>query len=446
MTRGGGNFPRTGQRDGEGASPPWNPGRAAPTLDSVTRPPRGGGGSRAALTIPNYRLYLAGQVISQTGGWMARIAQAWLVLELTDSPAILGTVVTLQFLPILLLSLFAGALADRVPKRRLLMGLQAVALVQAVALGWLVSSDQIQLWHIYVLSAALGITNALEQPVRQALPAELVGRELIANAVALNSATFSTARILGPALGGVVVAWLGVAGAFYLNGASFLAALISLALMRLDPLSPVGRPRGNTFSQIGEALSYARGNRLVFFTLALVSCLGIFGFNYSTFLPLLARYELEMGASGYGTLSAALGVGAVAGALVIARLGYTSPYRQIAGGATFSLLLATVGLSPWVGLTLPLLTALGVAGVFFSTTANTTLQLEVPDAMRGRIMGLHTLLAMGMTPPGASFTGFLADRWGIRAALGIEALICLIGVLIGYRYLSTTRARNREAQ
>ena len=395
-------------------------------------------GPRAALKNRNYQLYLGGQIVSQSGGWMARIAQAWLVLELTDSPAVLGMVVTLQFLPILLLSLFAGAVADRYPKRRTLLVLQVIAMGQAFALGFLVAGGLVQIWHIYILAAVLGLTTALEQPLRQAFPAELVGRALIPSAVALNSATFSTARILGPALGGAVVAALGVAGAFFLNGVSYVAVIVTLALMRLrDRESAAAAPTGgNALSQIVESVRYARWNPTILFTLCVLSCLGVFGFNYSTFLPLVARYELQLGSSGYGTLSAALGVGAVVGALVIARLGYDTPYRQVVGGIVFSLLLAAFALSPWLGLSLLLLAGLGVAGVFFTTTANTTLQLEAPDQMRGRMMGLYTFLLMGMTPPGATVTGWLANLWGIRTALALEALICLVGVLIGWRYLS----------
>src|SRR5437773_6081051 len=188
---------------------------------------------RRALGNRNYRLLLIGQAISQSGGWMARIAQSWLVLEMTDSPVALGTVTTLQFLPILLLSLLAGTLADRYPKRRVLLIVQAVSMTQAFALTVLVATGQVQLWHVYVLAMIQGTANAIEQPLRQALPAELVGRELITTAVGLNSAVFNSARILGPALGGLVVATLGVVGAFALNGASYLAVLISLLLMRL---------------------------------------------------------------------------------------------------------------------------------------------------------------------------------------------------------------------
>jgi MFS family permease len=385
---------------------------------------------------------MAGQLISQSGGWMQRIAQSWLVLQITDSPAALGTVVTLQFLPILTLSLFAGALADRYPKRRSLVLIQGVGIFQALALAGLTATGQVELWHVYVLAVVHGTANAMEQPLRQAFPAELVGRELLASAIALNATVHNSARILGPALGGVVVVWLDLAGAFALNGASHLAVLVTLALMRLGDIpAPRTQGRRNALAEIGESLRFVGKSPILVYTFAALSCLATFGFNYSTFLPLLARYVLDMGPSGYGTLSAALGAGAIVGSLIIARQGYSSPLRQIAGGIAFSLVLAAIGLSGWAPLTIALMAALGISGTFFSTTANTTVQLHVPDEMRGRVMGLYTLLLAGMTPPGALATGFLADRWGIQVALGVEALICFLGVLPAWWYFARADRR-----
>jgi predicted MFS family arabinose efflux permease len=235
---------------------------------------------------------------------------------------------------------------------------------------------------------------------------------------------------VGPALGGVVVVWLDLAGAFALNAASYFAVLLTLALMRVGDIpAPRTSGRRNAFAEIGEGLTFVRGNPVLVCTFATLSCLATFGFNYSTFLPLLAKYELDMGPSGYGILSAALGTGAIVGSIIIARRGYSSPLRQVAGGIAFALVLGSIAISPWPALSLALMALLGISGAFFSTTANTTVQLHVPDEMRGRIMGLYTLLLAGMTPPGALVTGFLADRWGIRVALGVEALICFLGVL-----------------
>ncbi|HZT06975.1 MAG TPA: MFS transporter [Chloroflexota bacterium] len=399
-----------------------------------------GQGALAALANRNYRLFMAGQVISQSGSWMQRIAQSWIVLQLTDSAAALGTVVTIQFLPILALSLFAGALADRVPKRRALVGIQVVNIAQAATLATLVATNQIALWQIYALAAVQGTANALEQPLRQAFPSELVGRELIPNAIALNSTVQNTARVLGPALGGFVVTWISLAGAFALNAASYVAVLVALALIRHELPHP--QPAAGLRSpirEIGEALAFAGRRPPIVFTLCALSCLGIFGFNYSTFMPLLARYRLGLGAGGYGTLSVALGAGAIVGAVAIARVGYTSPLRQAWGGIGFAVFLAGVGWSSWAGLSLGLIAALGLAGTVFTTTANTTLQLSVPDGMRGRIMGLYTLLLAGMTPPGALVTGLLADRWDVGTALQIEAAVCLVGVVVGLGYFLRAR-------
>ncbi len=400
------------------------------------------GGLRLALRNYNYRLFMAGQLVSQSGGWMQRIAQSWLVLQITDSPAALGTVVTLQFLPILTLSLFAGAAADRFPKRRSLVLIQSIGIAQAATLAVLTATGHIELWHVYVLALVQGTANAIEQPIRQAFPAELVGRDLLGSAIAMNSAVHNSARIVGPALGGVVVAWLDITGAFALNSVSYLAVLISLALMRTATIAAPTRPSGrNALAQIGEALAFAGRRPVIVYTLAALSVLATFGFNYSTFLPLLARYVLDMGPSGYGTLSAALGAGAIVGSLIIARRGYSSPLRQVGGGIAFSLLLAAIGVSPAVGTTLVLMALLGAAGTFFSTTANTTVQFHVPDEMRGRIMGLYTLLLAGMTPPGAMVTGLLADHWGIQVALLMEAAICFLGVLPAWWYFGW-RARS----
>lgn len=387
---------------------------------------------------------MAGQLVAQSGGWMQRIAQAWLVLEVSESPLALGTIVTVQFLPILLLSLFGGFLADRFPKRSALMVTQGVSAAQAVGLWIVVATGTVELWHIYVLALVLGVANAIEQPIRQAFPAELVGRDLIPHAVALNSAVHNTARIVGPAAGGVVVAWLGTAGAFAVNAAGHIAVIVSLVLMRISPAEG-GRMmgRGHPIAQIVESLRYAAGSSAIVSTLVTLGSLSIFAMNYSTFTPLLARNELGMGPEGYGMLSAALGAGAIVGAVAAAAAGRPTRLGQASVGVAVAVILGGVALSPWVGLTLALMAGMGALTTVFTTSANTALQLRVADDMRGRIMGLYTLIMAGMTPPGAMITGTLADAWGIRVALGIEALICGVGILagVGYGAWAARRAR-----
>jgi MFS family permease len=391
----------------------------------------------AALGNTAYRLFVLSQVVAQSGAWVQRIALAWLVLELTESPVALGTLTALQYLPILLFSLLAGTLADRFPKRKALIALQVVTLAQAVMLAILGATGVVQLWHVYVLALVHGTVSAMEQPVRQALPFEMVGRELLTNAIALSSAIHSSSRIFGPALGGLVVASFGSAGAFLLNALAAVGVMGLLGAIRATPgAEQVGAARGSVLQQLGEAIRYAATTPPIALAFSVLTVLAIFGFNYNTFLPLLARYQLALGVTGYGLLSAALGGGAVVGALGMARWGKPSHAGMIASGSAFSAALLAVALSYDVVPSVILLAGVGMAGVFFTTSANSILQLTVPEHMRGRIMGMYSLLLMGMTPPGAAFTGAIADGWGISIALQVEAVICLLGLAGGLVYLT----------
>lgn len=389
----------------------------------------------------DYRLFFLGQVVSQSGSWVQRVAQAWLVLEITESPVALGTVTALQFLPILFLSLFAGTVADRFPKKHLLGLIQAVLALEGLTLAGLVMAGWIELWQVYLLALLHGIATAMEQPVRHVFPFELVGRDLLTNAVALNSVNFNTARILGPALGGVIVVWLDLEGAFLVNALGHLGVVASLAMMRKParPAQPAGE--GETLvKQLSEALTYVARSPTLVTTFGLVTCMSIFGHNYSTFLPLLARYELNLGASGFGFLTSAVGCGALVGALAVAQRGGSSEGILVGAGLAFAGMLVGIGLSPWFEVSLVLLVVLGCAGTIFSTSANTIIQLAAPEAMRGRIMGLYSLLFAGMTPFGATITGGLAALWGTRVALELEAGACVVGLVAAAIY-QRSRAR-----
>lgn len=390
----------------------------------------------------NYRLYWCGQVVSLSGTWMQRIAQAWLVLQLTHSPFALGTVTTVQFTPILLFSLFGGVLADRVPKWRFLLGTQSVMAVQALVLAILISSGHIQLFHIYILAAILGIASALDGPTRQAFVIELVGREDLSNAVGLNSTIFNTSRILGPAIGGLLIAGIGVAGCFYLNALSFFGVIGGLLLM--DPTRFfAGRPTrgGNVLGQIRAGLHYAVTTPDLAFALLLMGILGTFGYNFTVLLPLIADEVLHSGAIGFGILTAAMGIGSLLAALGVAYRGRATRLTLLIGAAGFSLLLCGVGLSRWWLLTIPLLVALGVCSITFTATANTRLQLVAPPDMRGRIMSLYQLLFAGTTPFGSLLVGGLAQRWGVQRATVTVATICGLGVLLALGYLRRNAAR-----
>ncbi len=382
-----------------------------------------------ALRIRNYRLYWFGQLVSMTGSWMQTTGQAWLVLQLSASPLALGLVTTMQFLPFTILSLFGGVIADRFPKHRLVLLTQLAALVQAMIFGTLVATGAIQLWHIYILAAIQGIVNAIDNPVRQAFVIELVGRAEVGNAVALNSTLFNSARVLGPALAGLLIARFGVAPALYVNAASFGATIAALLLMRpaeFHAVPPV--PQGSVRQQLLAGLSYAWRTPLILQVLLVVAVIGTFGYNFTVVMPLLAGFVLKTDATGFGALSAFLGGGSLAAAIATAYTRRITMQRLLIGSACFSLLLAAVAFSSIFPLSAILLVALGFAGVTFATTANTLLQLTAPDELRGRVMSLYVLLFIGSTPLGGFLIGLLSSLIGVQAALFTCSLLCGLGV------------------
>lgn len=397
-----------------------------------------------SLDLYNYRIYWFGQLISISGTWMQSTAQAWLVLKLTNSPTALGTVTLLQFLPITLLTLFGGVLADRVPKRTLVFCTQSVGALQALLLGVLVVTNLVQLWQIYLLALLLGIVNAVDNPTRQAFVAELVGREQLQNAVALNSMLFNAARVVGPAIAGVLITTVGIGQAFLVNAVSFLPVLFSLLLLRPAEFHAIPRPvRGNVFRQVGEGIRYALNTADVLLTLIMVGILGTFGYNFTTVLPLLAKYALHAGALGLGLLTSALGLGSVVAALGVASARRTSQTVIMISSAAFAVVLILVGLSTWLPLTLGLLVALGVASITFSSSANTRLQMAAPAELRGRVMSLYFLLFAGTTPIGGMLVGVLAEYAGVQAAVVALGTVCLLGVggaMLYARHLAAEKA------
>ena len=389
-----------------------------------------------ALRVRNYRLFWTGQFVSLVGTWAQEVAQAWLVLTLTDSPLALGTVVTVRFLPTLLFSLFGGVYADRFPKRRVLFAAQLFLMVQALVVGMLVWTGAIQLAHIYVVAALRGLVDSFDMPTRQAFVIELVGRDEVPNAVALNSTQFNAARIVGPALGGLIVATLGIAACYFVNAASFLVVLWSLALIRPRDLHLSERAtRGNVLRQVGEGLRYAVTTPDLALVLLLLLVLGTFGYNLPVVLPLLAKYTLHTGPGGLGALMASAGAGALLAALAIAYTGKASRRMLFAGAGAFSLLLFAIAAAPTLVVVVPLLVALGFASVTFMATANTLLQLGSAPQFRGRVMSLWALLFMGTTPIGSLLIGWLAERSNVRLAVQAMALVCMAGVGLSFLYL-----------
>jgi MFS family permease len=410
---------------------------------TMSRSPRGAfTRTFRSLRNPNYRLYWCGQLVSQTGTWMQRIAQSWLVLQLTHSPLALGTVTTIQFTPILLLSLFGGVLADRVPKRTFLVCTQSIMALQALVFAVLVGSGRIQLVEVYLLAGVLGLANAMDMPTRQAFVMELVGKDDLPNAVALNSTLFNTSRIVGPALGGVLIAAVGLAGCFYLNAASFLAVIGGLVLMDASKFH-AGRParRGNALGQIGEGLRYAVTTPDIALVVLTMAVLGTFGYNFTVVLPLIAQDVLHSGPAGFGALTSAMGIGSLLAALGVAYHGKATRRTLLLGATGFSLLLFAVAVAHWWLATIPLLVALGVFSITFTATANTRLQLVAPGHLRGRVMSIYQLLFAGTTPFGSLLIGGLAQRSGVQVAVAEVALVCLGGVAAALVYLRRHAAR-----
>jgi MFS family permease len=392
-----------------------------------------------ALDVRNYRLFWIGQLISLTGTWMQTTAQAWLVIQLTKSPFALGLVTTLQFLPIMLLSLVGGVITDRMPKHRLLTVTQTLALIQAAIFGTLVALGVIQLWHIYLLALIQGTINAIDNPSRQAFVPELVGREYLVNAVALNSMLFNGARIIGPALAGVVIARIGIAPTLFLNAISFVAVIAGLLMM--DPSQFFAGPQqaaGSVRQRLAEGLRYVWRTPAVLLIMLVVAAVGTFGYNFSVVLPLLAGFVLHTDATGFGSLSAFLGVGSLVAALATAYARQVTLRRLLIGSACFSILLGIVAFSTNFLLSAALLVALGFSGIIFTTTANTLLQLTVPDVLRGRVMSLYILLFAGSTPIGGFLIGTLSNIIGVSWTLFVCAVLCVVGVLgaVVYRWRS----------
>ena len=387
------------------------------------RPQARADGTFGSLRIPNYRRYAAGQVVSLVGTWMQRVAQDWLVLELSGgSPVALGVAAALQFGPVLVLSLWAGVLADRMDKRRLLIAAQLALGSFALVLGLLDVSGVVTLWQVYALCFLLGCASAVETPVRQSFVIEMVGRDQLPNAVALNATTFNTARIVGPAVAGLAITAIGTGWLFLVNALTFLATITALTGMdtaALHRVEAVPRRRG----QLREGLRYVRGRADVMLVLVLVFCVGTFGLNFYVTLAIMARNVFHRGAGSYGLLSTLLAAGTLTGAVLAARraaggAGAVPRIRLvIASAMVFGALEAVVGLMPsYLAFGLMLIPA-GAAALTFTTAANSAVQLSVAPTMRGRVMALYMLLFLGGTPVGGPLVGWLAAEFGGRAPI-----------------------------
>jgi MFS family permease len=394
--------------------------------EAVTRPRLG------ALAHRNFRLFFFGQGTSLIGTWMQSVALGWLVLGLTNSPLAVGLNSALRSLGVLLFTLYAGVVADRVDKRRLIIVTQALQMVEALTLAVLVWTHVVTVWQVMALAVFVGLVTAFDIPTRQAFLVDMVGRDDLMNAIALNSSLFNAARVIGPAIAGALIGLVGVGMCFFLNGISYLAVIGSLVAMRLPAFQ--ARPaEASAWTGFREVVAFLGRERRVKTLVALTATLSLFGFPFLVMMPVFARDVLHTGAGGYGALTAAVGVGAMLGALAIALNSgrIRRPGRlMMAGGVSFGLLVAAFAASRSFTLALGLLALTGVAMIVNNALTNTMLQTIVPDHLRGRVMGFYSFVFVGLSPLGAFQAGFFAEHFGAPWAVGVGGLICALAVLV----------------
>jgi MFS family permease len=407
-----------------------------------------GSGSFRALRVRNYRIYASANLVSLTGTWMQRIGQDWLVLQLSgDSGVALGLITALQFGPSLLLSMYGGVLADRYDKRHLLMATQALMGVLALVLGILVATGGIALWHVFVLAGGLGAVSAVDAPVRLAFVSEMVGPRLLANAVSLNSTIFNGARLVGPALAGLLIAAASgnTAPAFFINAVSFACTIAALAGMRaadLRPSPPVARAGGQL--RAGVAYTWAHPDLMLAMVLAFV--IGTFGFNYQVTIALMAREEFGLGAEAFGLLSTFFAVGTLSGALLSTRRSVRPRQRfLVVSAVVFGLFTLAAGLMPGYASFAAMLVPTGAAALVFSVANNSFVQLGVDPQMRGRVMALYFMCFMGGTPVGAPLIGVISEHLGAPWGLILGGAVCVVAGIVAAAFLARGRRVRLEA-
>ena len=384
--------------------------------------------SVSSLSVPNYRRYFAGQVVSVSGNWMQIVAEVWLILKLTGSGTAVGLVAALQFAPILLFGAFGGMLADRVPKRKLLQLTQTAMVVPALSLLALYATGAVEPWMVFALVFLRGSINAIDNPTRQSFAIEMVGPERVVNAVSLNSVIIHASRIAGPAVAGVVISVWGVGLCFALNALSFAAMIVALRLMdpaELDSAPVVARQKG----ALRAALRYVWATPALRVPLLMMALVGTLSFNFLVTLPLLARFSFDKPASGYASLMIAMGIGSVLGALVAGARGRVSNRLLVLSSGLFGALTLLVAVAPTIELAALALIPLGAASVTFAAGVNSALQLAVAPEMRGRVMALYSMVFLGSTPIGGPLSGWLAETWSPRLALLVGAVAALIAAV-----------------
>jgi MFS family permease len=384
-----------------------------------------------ALAHRNFRLFLFGQTVSLTGTWMQSIAQGWLVLQLTDSPFYVGLVSALGSVGVLVFTLYAGVIADRSDKRRVVTITQTLLMLQAFALAALVATGKVTVESVMALALFMGVVNAFDIPTRQSFLVEMVGKEDLMNAIALNSSMFNATRVFGPAVAGILIGSAGIVWCFLLNGVSYLAVIASLIAMRLTP--HVARPtQSSAWQGFREVVTYLRSDRRVSTLVVLTGLFSVFGFPYLVMMPVFARDVLHTRAAGYGALTAAVGVGALLGALGIAVLSRRIPKGRtlVLGGTSFGLALVAFAASRSFTLSLIILALTGCAMIINNALTNTLLQTLVPDALRGRVMGFYSFVFVGLAPLGALLAGVIAEHFSAPWAVATGGIVTALSMAI----------------
>jgi MFS family permease len=394
----------------------------------------------SAFRHRNFRLFFGGQAISLVGTWMQQVAQAWLVLTISGGdPLWLGVVAAAQFLPVMILGLFAGVLADVLPKRQTLLAVQVVMMILAAVLAVLVATGLVQIWMIVVLAVLLGCANAVDMPVRQSFAIEMVGARDVGNAVSINSAMFNGARVVGPAIAGLTIGAFGIATAFAINAASFLAVIVGLAAMRDEDLHRprlLPRPRsvGQVLENLVEGLQFVRQTPIVLMAVTVVGLVATVGMNFTVIIPPLAANVLHSDAAGYGFLMTASGLGALGAAVALVIGGRPRPVRIAGGAIVLGVASVLLGLTTSFPLALALMIPIGAGGITMAATANATIQLAVPDGLRGRVMSVYTTVFAASIPIGGLAVGALASTVGVSATIAVGGLLSLAVGLGAYAW------------
>jgi MFS family permease len=393
----------------------------------------------AALRFRNYRLYFFSQIVSFSGTWMQMIAQSWLVLELTGSGTALGTVMAMQFLPTLLLSPFGGVVADRFDKRRLIMITQSTAGLLALTLGVVTLAGVVELWMVYAIAAGFGAVTAIDNPSRQTFVMEMVGPADVSNAVTLNSVVVNAARAIGPAIGGALIATVGIGECFVVNAASYGAVVLALLLVRRSELHPSARS-SRAPGQLRAGFRYAWDTPILRTTLVMLVIIGTLTYEFTTTLPLLSEFTFGAGSAGLAIMTSLMGAGAVIGGLVVASSGPPTMQRLIAVAASFGAIVVVVSMMPTIGLVYAVMPLVGAASVAMISLSNATLQLHSDAKLRGRVMALFSMALLGSTPIGGPLVGWLGEHVSPRLSLLVGGLAALLAATYGWA--SALRARD----